>query len=619
MILKFLSAFDLFRQPFVFFYNGDPKRSSTLGLFSSIIVYFYIFFSFFFSDLYNKENPIVITQNIQINHGNKMHFDQTKLFAITLMDYNVKPIMIDPTIFYIEAYTTVATNATPFIKPVPVRHCTLNDTLGNQTLFNAYHLQFFSCLSDFYLEGGPTDWPMSVLTINLRTCRNGTKNVICRSPEEIAAFFDPNNAKYFSILYENDQIDVVNYDNPFKPTYQSEYVLVDSKIRKKILINMKSVSVNTDSGWILPNIESKTSFFYSSQSSDFGMYTGEQQPLALFQFYSTKDEITLSRRYQTIAEFLGGCAGVVKIISIFFGVFVNIFLYISTLQFILNKMYSFPAAGLTAPRKKTKGDDAGHLIAIRTELAQLDSPQNRDFDQKKREFVAESPGIPLETHKEPTEIFSPHIKPKDLENEEFVLEHFSTQKVPPAERVTENDPVKHLGICQRLKSKCLGCFGACKGTAKAEGDDKLQVSLWEYLCLMLEFLRCRKSPKGQLIRKAENTFKQDLDIVSMASRLQEVEKLKFVLLDEDQLALFNYLSKPLIQVESEERSRLLTISQRKMSQLVERTKNAEIYLEGAYKNVLRRKDEKVCEKLIDLFEKVEIVKAIAKTAKGKKN
>ena len=44
----------------------------------------------------------------------------------------------------------------------------------------------------------------------------------------------------------------------------------------------------------------------------------------------------------------------------------------------------------------------------------------------------------------------------------------------------------------------------------------------------------------------EKVFFNDMDIVNIVTKLQDLEKLKILLLNEDQLVLFNYLSKPSI-------------------------------------------------------------------------
>ena len=86
-------------------------------------------------------------------------------------------------------------------------------------------------------------------------------------------------------------------------------------------------------------------------------------------------------------------------------------------------------------------------------------------------------------------------------------------------------------------------------------NNRLKLTFWGYLEYICTILFClRKSPKHQIISKAEKAFKHDLDIVNIVEKLHDLEKLKILLLNEDQLLLFNYLSKPLISFNEKERT-----------------------------------------------------------------
>ena len=53
--------------------------------------------------------------------------------------------------------------------------------------------------------------------------------------------------------------------------------------------------------------------------------------------------------------------------------------------------------------------------------------------------------------------------------------------------------------------------------------------------------------KKIMIRKSiKKKFQNQVDLLQILSKLQEIDKLKLILLDEDQLILFNYLAKPIL-------------------------------------------------------------------------
>ena len=58
----------------------------------------------------------------------------------------------------------------------------------------------------------------------------------------------------------------------------------------------------------------------------------------------------------------------------------------------------------------------------------------------------------------------------------------------------------------------------------------------------------KKTEKERLITKAEKIYQKELDVINILKKLHEIENLKLLLLDENQLVLFNYLTKPYISL-----------------------------------------------------------------------
>ena len=54
------------------------------------------------------------------------------------------------------------------------------------------------------------------------------------------------------------------------------------------------------------------------------------------------------------------------------------------------------------------------------------------------------------------------------------------------------------------------------------------------------------------IKKVQSIFSKEIDIKRIIKKLQDIEKLKLILLNEDQLILFNSISKPMLKIYQEE-------------------------------------------------------------------
>ena len=90
----------------------------------------------------------------------------------------------------------------------------------------------------------------------------------------------------------------------------------------------------------------------------------------------------------------------------------------------------------------------------------------------------------------------------------------------------------------------------------------IHINWLEYLIYLLKTLfHLKKTTKQKLIYKAEQAFSRDLDIVNLIRKIHDFDKLRLMLLNPEQLTLFNNISKPLI--ESETRNN--TTTQLKMS------------------------------------------------------
>ena len=83
------------------------------------------------------------------------------------------------------------------------------------------------------------------------------------------------------------------------------------------------------------------------------------------------------------------------------------------------------------------------------------------------------------------------------------------------------------------------------------------------------------------------------------------KKLKVLLLDEEQLVLFHYLSKPIITAEGHENliSDSISASQRRITVLINKQKEADNFVAESYKKVYsERESNKINKKLIELLD-----------------
>ena len=86
--------------------------------------------------------------------------------------------------------------------------------------------------------------------------------------------------------------------------------------------------------------------------------------------------------------------------------------------------------------------------------------------------------------------------------------------------------------------------------SKKSDKREFEFSLFEYFVYNLKkFFRQELTFKENLFKKAEKTFKKEVDLITILQRIHEIDKMKLIFLNQRQITLFELLSKPMIFVD----------------------------------------------------------------------
>lgn len=81
---------------------------------------------------------------------------------------------------------------------------------------------------------------------------------------------------------------------------------------------------------------------------------------------------------------------------------------------------------------------------------------------------------------------------------------------------------------------------------------QFDVNVYQYLKLKIKKLfKCQLNNQEKLYLKAENIFHQEIDIIQLLKRTQEIEKIKHLFLNRKQILLFKFLEKPMVRLDRE--------------------------------------------------------------------
>jgi len=383
--------------------------------------------------------------------------------------------------------------------------CNESDFTTHGDGYNLMGLQTAYCptTGNFTIEGYWNEKTTKYLEINLSGCNNQTSNVICKSLEEISTYFQD---KYFSIYYSDNIIDVNDFDNPIKQIYNTMYFLTDPIISKKITLNFKKVEFTSDDGLIFSNKINSESFLFDNIDVDY--MTNNNLWVATVLIYSSSNIYLVNRRYQTLQEAvanLGGLANSLLIIGYLLTFLEKEFILFRS---IINKLYIFPQESKITKKKKESAKVANNKVKLFQELNvklsdSCDIPQIQFSSQDQNQEILKSGK---------SSFAKIHTLPK-LNFISQIIQNTSAFR----------------SIARLLKN-----------------SEDVSFSFFEFLKIKYKPSFFKMKTKELLVSEALNVYNKEMDVLSILQKLNEIDKLKMILLNFEQIKLFNMMAKPTI-------------------------------------------------------------------------
>ena len=309
-------------------------------------------------------------------------------------------------------------------------------------------------------------------------------------------------------------------------------------------------------------------------------------PFAEFSIVSSKNVHSLTRTYQKIQEALANVSGLVNILMLIGMIFSALHAKLSLFFIIGKKLYNYNLGKKTI--QNDKNITSGALIMEMTtnekeitekkEFHGLGSPLSGIKPTGKPNInakeTADSPQIEkskiIKENQEGTFIQSPEVKDTPcndypIENEKKIPESGFKINSSRIERkilkdsepllAKEEDVIIYEDQFNRFKIHCHN-----KSKRKNE-----KINTLNYLSASFKKIFNRKlTHREKIILNTKEALEEDIDIVNILHRIQELEKLKSLLLTQDQLVLFNHLDKPTILEEEYNRQHTTLVSMKKL-------------------------------------------------------
>ena len=644
---KLFGSLDLFKQPLFLRVSRQEKSSTNFGIFISVLIYIFLTYSFFQNDYFKKLNPLISSQTTTSYHRPYIQY-QDKPLAFSITDLNGK-IYLDPSFFTFVVYASSGimspSGDLEFDYTEKTFHvCNESDADNTQDwLF----LKGNYCLdqSSFDLEGGIGEDIMKNLQIHLYSCQNQTNsNVICRSPEEIDAFFD---LKNLNLIYMNTFFQAKDYEQPTINKLSSQLYKLDSQLSSLVTINFQQAQLITDETQFFSSENNiLDTLAYDQEKLEYGRLTNISSPVASVIFYSSDNILIMSRTYQKLSEAIAVLGGLLSFFTVCGRIISSVdkSLFMTTL--LMNFLYSFqqpnnPYSDKSPPKnsprafsfhsvKKTQRFNEKTLNECIQNVVNNNDKNINDNnindnnvidnnindnninDNKSNMLQLIKPDITNNLRTSHEILITP-------ENTKCTKLHIELEKLQEKilgedSFIEENSPKRHSApiSCRKqpniwdsarnkiLKtSKLMMIFGRTRFFGPQNSDkgksvdeflkfrdqkNNLVFTNFDYIkYCMKKMFRIAINLKEKLFIRARETFENEIDIVKILQRIQDIEKLKYLLLDENQMALFNILEKPMIYVDENRNpnrtSFSLVFGPKKISSKVQVEKAFEYYKE----------------------------------------
>ena len=522
---SFLYEIDFFKTPFYFIINAKRNKISTrLGSIFSMIIIIVLGYTFFSSDMILKRNPSVISQTKTVDIPPRFEFD-TSNFQVNfqIFDKKFKSHPIDPSIFniYVKVVHFSYNNQNEIeLKLSDIDFSQCNNTFGLLT----YCIQ-----SPIVIEGYPyRGLNGSFFVLDVMMCdKNSTNN--CKGDEVLQNFFLD---KGIFINYTNNNFDFDDYEKPIHVSSTSDNVWLDFNTSKYLNVFIKKTQFYDDYSPIFGSPILTETFERDYSSIDFskGVAVNRSEGALAEIFVWPSNTIQQHRRtYQKIDKVLGSLAGVFNLSVFIMFWLVGIQNYLKINKFMIENLYEIEE---DCNEKKKKKLFQGLTMINHHENKNLPSI-SKGQEKTIIEMNSNSGFIKIILFL----IFLKGVKiikiNEKTHEDNFILERYS-QEIQSTEREMKKSEK------YENKSKILKINSIQYIWIKLKEVFNIPLRKWEIL-----FEKCEAECLSRI--RLENVFRG----------LQEVEKLKAVIFNAEQLNLFNLLPNPTI-ITNEEKNEVST-------------------------------------------------------------
>ncbi|CAD8045298.1 unnamed protein product [Paramecium primaurelia] len=515
---KVYGSMDLFGQPPAFKILKQEKFTTSLGfLFTvgiSVVCVLYTIIQL--DELYSQTGPRVTMSEEQVV--------DTSAYSLQMKNYTIGITMANISLGSLQTLGTHFTMTVQNCKRVRSIDPTTNKTVISQNCtiyptepcgqqhfvtdlqkayFSKIKLGFVQCFNVEQWQNNPPQLQGTVqgtvyqyLQITIAQCKNTTNKTDCAPQEKI---WKELQTGYYAVHLIDNLVQMKNPGTPFKDIINLQYTTFSNSTSKSIFQSFKITQSDTDIGYIMEDIQTEYGLVQSQNRESQDNYNNQFIVQHIINLDSR--QASYNREYQKLQDIFGNVGGLWQILFLAMSALLQpVTSTFMNLQ-MANKLFRFEnesnQEGLQAQQSSDSIDEIKENMKKSGSPTKVNVRGSQQFDLESRKSYTSKRSLGGQ---------------KSMSKSVFVK---SVDKVN-----------NYKQMIQLLKKR----------------KQSLNLSMRDIIIMSFG---CRKKEK-QLINYATEKFMNKLDIANLISKVYEIDRLKLILLNEQQQKLFNYLPKPII-------------------------------------------------------------------------
>ena len=503
---KFLKSLDIYGINVSFTINKESTSKTLVGGILTILSFLtFLIYGYFISQnlLYHK-NPVIA----RIGYIGGNYTDIENILSVIPISFKFEGIEIDNLFNYFTVFTyyevlNVSNNELIIVEEIPFEKCNKNyyPDISENTYYSEISNESL-CLNGTNLKNKPklflSEGKKGLIFIQLSYCRK-EKNPNCESKEKIMDFIN-GTKNSFSIKLGITGLYPLNYKNPLLHSLETYSIIPTIHYLKNIDISIQEEDLETDDGYFIEKSK-KIRTFSSFKAFPFFQKDNNDINLAFFTINPSNRIINNIRTYDRIQDILAKFGGMLSFSFHIFPYFVYIISKGRRDEKILNTLLSFT----------NSSDNKNNISSLNY------SHLKSYIDDFKGNF-----------YKNETKLINNYQNDSDININHGKIQNNKCNKDLQMSIKEENEIKIFLDKWKNSK------------------ESKIRFTNWEivkiYLCQCKCFKSKVKSKKELLYFKYKEMINQYLDIPYFISKLEEFDKLKYIIFSKEQLSLFKYIS-----------------------------------------------------------------------------